>query len=174
MSDLTHLDSEGRPSMVDVSSKARTLRTAVAAGCLQVGPAQAAALEDRARFPKGDPWSLARIGAVGGVKRCSDLIPLAHPVTIEAVSVDHHWDSGSRQAWVRVEVRCEGRTGVEMEALSGVTTALLVLYDMLKALGQDMTLGPVQLLLKTGGRHGAVTQPLPGSPWLPQAGPDLS
>jgi cyclic pyranopterin phosphate synthase len=172
MSDLTHLDPEGRPRMVDVSSKPRTVRTAVAAGCLQVGPAQAAALENRALFPKGDPWSLARLGAVGGVKRCSDLIPLAHPLTVDAVSVDHHWDPEARQAWVRVEVRCEGRTGVEMEAMAGVTTALLVLYDMLKALGQDMCLGPVQLLLKTGGRHGTVTQPLPGSPWPPAAQAD--
>ena len=169
MNELTHLDPEGRPRMVDVSEKPPTRRRAVASGCLQVGPAQAAALEDRARFPKGDPWSLARIGAVNGVKRCADLIPLAHPLTVDAVTVDHHWDPESRQAWVRVEVRCEGKTGVEMEAISGVTTALLVLYDMLKALGQDMSLGPVQLLLKEGGRRGSVTRSLPGCPW-----PDLT
>lgn len=169
MSELTHLDPEGRPRMVDVSEKVPTRRRAVAAGCLQVGPAQAAALEDRARFPKGDPWSLARIGAVNGVKRCADLIPLAHPLSVDAVTVDHFWDPETRKAWIRVEVRCEGKTGVEMEAISGVTTALLVLYDMLKALGQDMNLGPVQLLLKEGGRHGAVTQPLQGCPWLDPA-----
>lgn len=166
MSELTHLDSEGRPKMVDVSDKPPTRRRAVAAGCLQVGPLQAAALEDRTRFPKGDPWSLARIGAVNGVKRCADLIPLAHPLTVDAVTVDHYWDPETRQAWVKVEVRCEGKTGVEMEAISGVTTALLVLYDMLKALGQDMSLGPVQLLLKEGGRRGTVTRPLEGCPWV--------
>lgn len=165
MNEITHLDSEGRPRMVDVSEKLPTRRRAVAAGSLAVGAAQAAALEDGNRFPKGDPWSLARIGAVNGVKRCADLIPLAHPVAIEAVTVDHYWEPLSRKAWIRVEVRCEGKTGVEMEAISGVTNALLVLYDMLKALGQDMSLGPVQLLLKEGGRHGTVTQSLPGSPW---------
>lgn len=169
MSELTHLDEEGRPQMVDVSDKPSSRRRAVAIGCLQVGPKQIAALEDGARFPKGDPWSLARIGAVNGVKRCADLIPLAHPLTVDAVTVDHHWDPLRGLAWIRVEVRCEGKTGVEMEAISGATTALLVLYDMLKALGQDMTLGPVQLLLKEGGRRGTVTQDIPGSPWLTKA-----
>lgn len=164
MSELTHLDPEGRPRMVDVSAKAPTRRRAVAAGCLELGPACARALEAGA-LPKGDPWTVARLGAVGGVKRCADLIPLAHPLLIETVLVDQHWDPATGRAWLRVEVGCEGRTGVEMEALAGVSAGLLVLYDMLKAAGQDMTLGPVRLLLKEGGRRGTVTQPLPGCPW---------
>jgi len=164
MSELTHLDPDGRPRMVDVSAKNPTRRRAVAVGCLRLGEACARALEGAA-LPKGDPWSLARIGAVNGVKRCADLIPLAHPLLIEAIQVEHHWDPGGRRAWLRVEVACEGRTGVEMEAMSGVTNGLLVLYDMLKAAGQDMDLGPVRLLLKEGGRRGTVSQDCPGAPW---------
>lgn len=150
--------------MVDVSAKPPTLRRAVAAGCLQLGEACARALEDGS-LPKGDPWSVARIGALNGVKQCSHLIPLAHPLQVEGIHVDHHWDPETRRAWFRVEVVCAGRTGVEMEAISGVSCALLVLYDMLKAAGQDMSLGPVRLLLKEGGRRGTVIQAWPDAPW---------
>ena len=164
MSDLTHLDSEGRPRMVDVSAKTPTRRRAVAAGYLEVGPDFVQALEG-GPTRKGDPWSVARIGAVNGAKRTSDLIPLAHPLPLDAILVDHHWDPGKRRAWLRVEVSVEGRTGVEMEALTGVAGGLLTLYDMLKALGHDMSLGPVRLLLKEGGRRGTVTPSWPDSPW---------
>ena len=164
MSRLTHLDPEGRPKMVDVSDKNPTRRRAVAAGCLQLGKACAVALE-AGSLPKGDPWSVARIGAVNGVKRCADLIPLAHPLQVEAVNVEHVWDAVGRKAWLRVEVVCNGRTGVEMEAICGVSSGLLVLYDMLKAAGQDMGLGPVRLLLKEGGRRGTVSQAWPEAPW---------
>jgi len=166
MAELTHLDPEGRPVMVDVSAKPVTRRVAVAAGYLELDEAAAEALT-RGGGPKGDPWSVARIGAVGGVKRTSDLIPLAHPLAIEAVGVAHHWDPETRRAWLRVEVSCEGRTGIEMEALAGVTVGLLVLYDMLKAVSHAMALGPARLLRKEGGRRGRVTQPWPGCPWTP-------
>ena len=115
--------------------------------------------------PKGDPWNTARIGAVGGAKRAGDLIPLAHPLSLDAVTVDHHWDAAGRRAWLRVEVSVEGRTGVEMEALTGVSLGLLVLYDMLKAVSHEMELGPVRLLLKEGGRRGLVTQAWADCPW---------
>jgi cyclic pyranopterin monophosphate synthase len=164
MSDLTHLDPEGRPRMVDVSSKAPTRRRAVAAGYLEVGPAFVQALEG-GLGRKGDPWSVARIGAVNGVKRTSDLIPLAHPLALDGILVDHHWEADKRRAWLRVEVSVEGRTGVEMEALTGVAAGLLTLYDMLKALGHDLSLGPVRLLLKEGGRRGTVTPSWLDSPW---------
>ena len=117
---LTHLDPEGRPRMVDVSAKAVTRRRAVAAGYLALCPECAEALEGGGG-PKGDPWTTARIGAIGGAKRTGDLIPLAHPLALDAVTVDHHWDAGLRRAWLRVEVSVEGRTGVEMEALAGVS-----------------------------------------------------
>lgn len=166
MSELTHLDAEGRPRMVDVSTKAITRRTAVAAGYLELDVAAAEALT-RGGGPKGDPWSVARIGAVSGVKRTSELIPLAHPLVIEAVNVVHHWDPVTRRAWLRVDVSCEGRTGIEMEALTGVTVGLLVLYDMLKASSHSMILGPARLLRKAGGRRGTVTLNWTGCPWEP-------
>lgn len=160
MTDLTHLDPEGRPRMVDVSGKAPSPRRAVAAGCLEVPVAMAWALEqDGTGLAKGDPWSVARIGAVNGAKRAADIIPLAHPLPLEAVTVDHAWDPDRHRAWIRAEVRVSGRTGVEMEALAAVAGGLLTLYDMLKALGHGMTLGPVRLLLKEGGRRGTVTLP---------------
>ncbi len=164
MADLTHLDPEGRPRMVDVSAKAVTRRVAVAAGYLEMDDSAAEALS-KGGGPKGDPWSVARIGAVGGVKRTSDLIPLAHPLVIEAVEVAHHWDPATRRAWLRVQVSCEGRTGIEMEALTGVTVGLLVLYDMLKAVSHSMTLGPVRLLRKEGGQRGTLDLPWEGCPW---------
>ena len=160
MPELTHLDPEGRPRMVDVSGKAETLRRAVAAGYLEVPEDMAWALQDSpAGLKKGDPWSVARIGAVNGAKRAADIIPLAHPLLLEAVTIDHAWDAGSRRAWIRAEVRVTGRTGVEMEAMVAVTGGLLTLYDMLKALGHGMSLGPVRLLLKEGGRRGTVSLP---------------
>ena len=161
---LTHLDPEGRPRMVDVSEKAVTRRRAVAAGYLALCEACAAALEAGAG-PKGDPWTTARIGAIGGAKRTGELIPLAHPLVLDAVTVDHHWDAAARRAWMRVEVSVEGRTGVEMEALAGVSLGLLVLYDMLKAVSHRMEIGPVRLLLKEGGRRGLVVQPWDECPW---------
>jgi cyclic pyranopterin phosphate synthase len=168
MAKLTHLDPEGRPTMVDVSAKAVTRRMAIAAGYLELDAPAAAALA-QGGGPKGDPWSVARLGAVGGVKRTSDLIPLAHPLVIEAVEVAHHWDPGTRRAWLRVQVSCEGRTGIEMEALAGVTVGLLVLYDMLKAVSHGMTLGPVRLLSKAGGRRGTISLPWEECPWKPSS-----
>lgn len=162
---LTHLDAEGRATMVDVSVKPITRRRAVAVGCLELCPECAEALE-QGGGPKGDPWSVARIAAVGGVKRTSDLIPLAHPLVIDVVNVAHHWDPETRRAWLRVEVSVEGRTGVEMEALAGVSTGLLGLYDMLKAVSHEMTIGPIRLLRKEGGRRGVIAWPWAGSPWV--------
>jgi cyclic pyranopterin phosphate synthase len=166
MATLTHLDPEGRPRMVDVSTKPVTRRVAVAAGYLELDAPAAEALA-QGGGPKGDPWTVARLGAVGGVKRTSDLIPLAHPLAVDAVEVAHHWDPGTRRAWLWVQVSCEGRTGIEMEALTGVSVGLLVLYDMLKAVSHGMVLGPTRLLHKEGGRRGRIDLPWQGCPWSP-------
>jgi len=154
--------------MVDVSAKEVTSRRAVAVGCLQLGSATASALEAALSGPsrKGDPFAVARIGAVNGAKRTSDLIPLAHPLLLTAITVDHRWDAQTRQAWFRAEVCTEGKTGVEMEALAAVSSGLLTLYDMLKAAGQDMALGPIRLLRKEGGRSGLHRNPWPECPWV--------
>lgn len=168
--DLTHLDSEGLPHMVDVGAKAVTKRRAVAVGILKLDEAASEALTSSLRSPasslkKGDPWPVVHLAAIQGVKRASDLIPLAHPLVVDGVEVAHHFDPATRQAWLRVEVRCESKTGVEMEALAGATAGLLALYDMLKAVSQAMDVGPVRLLLKEGGRRGAVTRAWEGCPW---------
>ncbi len=165
MAELTHLDPEGRPRMVDVGDKAATPRRAVAQGYLELDEPAAEALS-RGGGAKGDPWSVARIGAVNGAKRTADLIPLCHPLALDAITVAHHWDPATRRAWLRVEVRVTGKTGVEMEALAGVTGGLLTLYDMLKAVSHRMALGPVRLLLKEGGRRGTVTWPWDEAPWV--------
>jgi cyclic pyranopterin phosphate synthase len=162
--DLTHLDPEGLPRMVDVGAKAVTARRAVAVGVLQLDEAATEALSSQA-LKKGDPWPVVRVAATQGVKRTPDLIPLAHPLTLDGVEVTHTFHPAARQAWLRVEVRCESKTGVEMEALAGVSAGLLALYDMLKAVSQAMDVGPVRLLLKEGGRRGVVTRPWPGCPW---------
>nr|WP_320132585.1 cyclic pyranopterin monophosphate synthase MoaC [uncultured Holophaga sp.] len=164
MNPLTHMDAEGRPTMVDVSDKAITRRRAVAVGCMELCPACAEALS-QGGGPKGDPWTVARLGAVGGVKRTSELIPLCHPLVIDGVTVDHHWEPETRRAWIKVEVSTEGRTGIEMEAIAGASTGLLVLYDMLKAVSHEMALGPVRLLKKEGGRRGTITWDWPECPW---------
>ncbi|MBS1767875.1 MAG: cyclic pyranopterin monophosphate synthase MoaC [Acidobacteria bacterium] len=163
--ELTHLDPEGLPRMVDVGAKAVTKRRAVAAGVLQMEAAASEALAAQA-LKKGDPWPVVRIAAIQGVKRASDLIPLAHPLSVDGVEVAHRFDPAARQAWLRVEVRCESKTGVEMEALAGATAGLLALYDMLKAVSHAMDIGPVRLLLKEGGRRGLVTRPWDGCPWV--------
>ncbi len=168
--DLTHLDPEGLPRMVDVGAKAVTKRRAVAVGLLQMDEAAAKALSSTlaphpSSLKKGDPWPVVHLAAIQGVKRASDLIPLAHPLVLDGVAVEHRFDLATRQAWIRVEVACESKTGVEMEALAGVSAGLLALYDMLKAVSQAMEVGPVRLLLKEGGRRGAVTRAWEGCPW---------
>lgn len=163
--ELTHLDPEGLPRMVDVGGKAVTKRRAVAVGLLQMDEAASEALASQT-LKKGDPWPVVRIAAIQGVKRASDLIPLAHPLAVDGVKVEHRFDPAARQAWLRVEVRCESKTGVEMEALAGASAGLLALYDMLKAVSQAMEVGPVRLLLKEGGRRGLVAQAWPGCPWV--------
>ena len=168
--DLTHLDDQGLPRMVNVGAKANTARRAVAVGRLQLDEAAAEALSgsrkpEAAGRGKGDPWPVVHLAAIQGVKRASDLIPLAHPLIVDGVEVQHRFDPATRQAWLRVEVRCESKTGVEMEALAGVSAGLLALYDMLKAVSQAMDIGPVRLLLKEGGRRGFVTRSWHGCPW---------
>ena len=161
---LSHFDSEGRPRMADVSAKAITRRVASAAGYLELCQECAEALIN-GNGPKGDPWSLARISAISGVKHTARLLPLAHPLAIDAINIDHQWIEANRRAWLLVEVSCESRTGVEMEAILGVCAGLAGLYDALKSVSHQMTLGPVKLLKKEGGRRGTITVPWSDCPW---------
>ena len=153
MSELTHLDKDGRASMVDVGHKDSTTREAVAEGSVYMAPATLAAIRDGA-VPKGDVLSSARIAGIMAAKRTPDLIPLCHPLPLTKIAVDFRIDEGESRVTITATVRCRGRTGVEMEALTAVSVAALTIYDMAKALEKTMTIGNVQLLHKSGGHSG--------------------
>ena len=148
---LTHLDEQGRVRMVDVGSKAVTRRRARAEAVVSMSPG----LVDRLMagdLPKGDVLATVRLAAVMGAKRTPDLIPLAHPIGLDSVEVRIEPAEGG----VRIEVECrlEGRTGVEMEAMTGAAVGALTLYDMVKSVERPVEIGPVRLLEKEGGRSG--------------------
>ncbi len=151
MSRLTHLDAEGAAHMVDVSDKAVTTREAVAKGRISMSADAAAAIRDGSA-KKGDVLAVARVAGIMGAKRTSDLIPLCHPLPISSVSIDLAPDASGVNA--TATVRTTGQTGVEMEALTAVSIALLTIYDMVKAVDKSMEIGPVRLVSKTGGKSG--------------------
>jgi cyclic pyranopterin phosphate synthase len=150
-SELTHLDSQGLPRMVDVSAKAETLREAEAEAVLWVGPEVMRAIRD-GRTPKGNIFETARIAGVMGAKRTSELIPLCHPLMLTHASVG--MEVLEESIAIRARVKTRGTTGVEMEALTAASIAGLTLYDMLKAISKEMRLDGVRLLAKSGGRSG--------------------
>jgi cyclic pyranopterin phosphate synthase len=148
---LTHSDKEGRAQMVDVGDKPVTTRTAVASGFVRMSPTAVDAIREH-RTPKGDPLEVARLAGIMAAKRTSELIPLCHPLRL------HHSD-------VQVELRpdgvaiiatarTDGKTGVEMEALTAVSVAALTVYDMCKAVDKGMVITDIRLESKTGGRSG--------------------
>lgn len=150
---LTHFDEKGNAVMVDVSEKKVTVRTAIASGCIHVSPEIMEAVIF-GTVKKGDVLGVARIAGIMGVKRTSDLIPLCHPLPILKCSVDFETDRDSGVIRAFCMVRTEGKTGVEMEALTGVQTALLTIYDMCKAIDKHMVITDVHLIEKTGGKSG--------------------
>lgn len=151
---LTHLDEEGRVRMVDVSGKPVTRRRAVAEGVLRMEPATLEALL-AGRVEKGDALAVARLAAIGGAKRTAELVPLCHPLPLDAVDTEVIPDPALPGVRLVVRTSAEARTGVEMEALAGVAAGLLALYDMCKALERGMTIGPIRLLEKAGGASGS-------------------
>jgi cyclic pyranopterin phosphate synthase len=150
---LSHVDTEGRPRMVDVGGKPETARRAVAEGTIQVTP-EALELIRRNLGPKGDVLSVAELAGVQGAKRTADLIPLCHPVPLDHVEVQAEVDEALPGVRVRATARATGRTGVEMEALTAVAVALLTVYDMAKAADRSMRIGDIVLLEKSGGTRG--------------------
>lgn len=150
---LTHLDAEGRASMVDVGAKPETARTAVASGRVTMS-AEAFRLLTEGGAPKGDVLATARIAGIMAAKRTSDLIPLCHPLPLARVAVAFAPDAEASAVDITAEVRTAGQTGVEMEALTAVSVACLTLYDMLKAADRAMEIGPVRLEAKSGGARG--------------------
>lgn len=151
MSALTHLDAKGAAHMVDVSAKTDTVREAVASGRIGMSTAARAALVD-ANARKGDALAVARVAGIMAAKRTAELIPLCHPLALAKVSVDI--TVTPEGAEVTATVRTTGKTGVEMEALTAVSTALLTLYDMVKAVDRGMVISDIRLLSKSGGASG--------------------
>ena len=153
MSDLTHVDAEGRARMVDVGDKAETARTASAAGSIRMTLETLDAIERNA-LSKGDAMAAARIAGIMAAKRTAELIPLCHPIALTDVGVDLEPDRSLPGLRVTAWASTRGRTGVEMEALTAVTVALLTIYDMAKALDREMEISGVQVTEKRGGRSG--------------------
>ena len=153
MPELTHLSAAGQADMVDVSGKAATERIAVAEGRIVMQKATLdLALSGNAK--KGDVFAAARIAAIMAAKKTHDLIPLCHPLALTKVTVDLEPDPGLPGIKVRVLAKVFGQTGVEMEALTGVSIACLTIYDMLKAADRSMRIEAIRLVRKSGGKSG--------------------
>jgi cyclic pyranopterin phosphate synthase len=148
---LTHIDADGEARMVDVGTKAETQRLAVAGGLIKMS-ADALAAVKAGNAPKGDVLGTARIAGIMAAKKTGDLIPMCHPLSLDAVNLDFAFE----QTGVRVTATASltGKTGVEMEAIVAATTALVTIYDMAKALDKGMVIGEVKLLEKRGGKSG--------------------
>lgn len=153
MSDFTHFNDQGRAKMVNVGGKPITQRVAVAAGRVLVNE-HTFSLIRSGGMKKGDVLTVAQIAGVMGAKRTPDLIPMCHIVQVEGIDLELHLDGERHSVEITASVCCDGRTGVEMEALTAVSTAALTVYDMCKAVQKDMTITDIRLLSKTGGVHG--------------------
>jgi cyclic pyranopterin phosphate synthase len=153
MSELSHLDEEGRARMVDVSDKPPSSRTATAAGALTCRPETLETVRS-GQTPKGSVIATAELAGVMGAKRTSELIPLCHPLPLTKVEVQIEMDSALPGFRLQSEARTNGPTGVEMEALTAVSIACLTLFDMLKAVDRTMTIGGIHVTSKSGGHSG--------------------
>ncbi|WP_170370527.1 cyclic pyranopterin monophosphate synthase MoaC [Ruegeria arenilitoris] len=150
---LTHFDSDGQAHMVDVSDKDTTNRVAVAAGYVKMAR-QTFEIISEGRAKKGDVLGVARLAGIMGAKKTPDLIPLCHPLPVTKVSVDLTLDPDLPGVQIEATVKTTGQTGVEMEALTAVSTAALTVYDMAKAVDKAMEIGGIRVLLKDGGKSG--------------------
>lgn len=154
MSTLTHFDSQGLAHMVDVGGKAATHRVAVVAGTIRMLPATLAIIAG-GTAKKGDVLGIARIAGIQAAKKTSDLIPLCHPLALTRVAIDFSLDEAQSAVHCTATVETVGPTGVEMEALTAASVALLTIYDMCKAVDRGMTMTDVRLLEKHGGKSGS-------------------
>ena len=151
--DFTHFNDQGRAKMVDVGEKPPTRRTATAAARVLVN-ADTFALIRSGGMKKGDVLTVAQVAGVMGAKRTPDLIPMCHPILMDGIDLSLRLDEQRCAVEIQATVSCDGRTGVEMEALTAVSTAALTVYDMCKAVQKDMVITDVRLVSKTGGVHG--------------------
>ena len=153
MSDFTHFNEQGRAKMVDVGEKPISQRVAVAGARVLVNE-NTFNLIKSGGMKKGDVLTVAQIAGVMGAKRTPDIIPMCHPILMDGINLDLSLDEERLSVEIKAEVRCDGRTGVEMEALSAVSIAALTVYDMCKAVQKDMVITDIRLISKTGGVHG--------------------
>lgn len=151
MAELTHLDASGKARMVDVGAKLQTARVAIASGRIRMGTQALAAIRD-GEVPKGDVLATARIAGIMAAKKTADLIPLCHPLALDAVTVDFAFETNGLRATATASLTA--RTGVEMEALTAVSVALLTIYDMAKAIDKAMVIEDIHLAEKRGGKSG--------------------
>ena len=153
MNEFSHLDETGGISMVHVGAKRATVREAVAVATVRMQPATLKRLVDRA-LPKGDVLTTAKIAGVLAAKQTPALIPLAHPIALDSVDVTFDLDPKGGTIEVRAIVRCEGKTGVEMEAMTACAVAALTIYDMCKSAEKGVVIDGLQLVRKSGGKSG--------------------
>ncbi len=151
--EISHLDAKGAARMVDVGTKAITMRRAVARAEVQLG-IEAWRILRSGKVAKGDALAVARLAGIMAAKRTADLIPLCHPLPLSSVRIDFQFIASRCVVRIEAEARCEGRTGVEMEAMTAVAVAALALYDMLKGIERGITIGPIRLITKSGGKSG--------------------
>lgn len=154
---LSHLDDQGNAQMVDVGNKADTHREAVVQGRIRMKPKTLALIES-GQTKKGDVLTVAKVAAIQGAKKTSDLIPMCHPIPIVGVEVRFEFDPELPGIHIHIKVRSTGKTGVEMEALTAASIGLLTIYDMAKAVDKGMVIEHIGLLEKSGGKSGPWTR----------------
>jgi cyclic pyranopterin phosphate synthase len=156
MEKLTHIDKQGRPKMVDVSSKPVTERRAVAKGVVRMKP-ETLALIKKGGTKKGEVLTTAQLAGIMAAKKTPELIPLCHPVPIDEVTVDFKLDEESSAIEITAVAKSTGRTGVEMEAMTAAAVAALTIYDMAKGLERGIKIDNIRLVYKSGGKSGKIT-----------------
>ncbi len=153
MKKLTHLDKEGKVNMVDVSKKSSTMREAVAGGSIKMEKATLQLITDK-KAAKGDVLETARLAGIMAAKKTCDIIPLCHQINLSTVSIDFKVNKRSNKIDIEAKAKCNGQTGVEMEALVAASTAALTIYDMCKAVDKGMIISDIMLMKKSGGKSG--------------------
>ncbi|WP_195574370.1 cyclic pyranopterin monophosphate synthase MoaC [Paenibacillus sp. 1001270B_150601_E10] len=157
MSELTHFNEQGRAKMVDVSDKQETTRTAIAKSSITVNESIYKQIESGTN-KKGDVFAVAQVAGIMAAKGTSTMIPMCHPIALTGVNIRFEWmidlERAHYEVGIEAEVKTTGRTGVEMEALTAASVAALTIYDMCKAAGKEMVIGPTMLMHKSGGKNG--------------------
>ena len=154
MSELTHFNEQGRAKMVDISDKNETTRTAIAVSSVTVNDSIKSQISEGTN-KKGDVFAVAQVAGIMAAKNTSTIIPMCHPILLSGINITFEWSTQEKNIiHIQSEVKTIGSTGVEMEALVAASAAALTIYDMCKASGKDMVIGPTMLVSKTGGKNG--------------------